>query len=39
MNQERSMSEENVVTYVLSKAKVTSKAVAFDELMGNSAQA
>jgi len=31
--------EENVVTYVLSKAKVTSKAVAFDELMGNSAQA
>ena len=31
--------EENVVNYVLGQAKVTSKAVAFDELMGNSAQA
>jgi trigger factor len=31
--------EENVVTYVLGKAKVTEKAVAFDELMGNNAQA
>jgi trigger factor len=30
--------EENVVTYVLGKAKVTEKAVAFDELMGNNAQ-
>jgi trigger factor len=30
--------EENVVNYVLGKAKVTEKAVAFDELMGNSAQ-
>jgi trigger factor len=31
--------EENVVTYVLGHAKVTSKPVAFDELMGNNAQA
>lgn len=31
--------EENVVTYVLGKAKVTEKPVAFDELMGNNAQA
>jgi len=31
--------EENVVNYVLSKAKVTEKPVAFDELMGNNAQA
>ena len=31
--------EENVVNYVLGKAKVTEKQVAFDELMGNSAQA
>lgn len=31
--------EENVVNYVLDKAKVTEKAVAFDELMGNNAQA
>jgi trigger factor len=31
--------EENVVNYVLSKAKVTEKPVAFDELMGNGAQA
>jgi trigger factor len=31
--------EENVVNYVLGKAKVTSKTVAFDELMGNTAQA
>lgn len=31
--------EENVVNYVLSQAKVTSKSVAFDELMGNTAQA
>ncbi len=31
--------EENVVTYVLGKAKVTEKMVAFDELMGNNAQA
>ena len=31
--------EENVVTYVLSQAKVTTKSVAFDELMGNTAQA
>lgn len=31
--------EENVVNYVLSKAKVTTKTVAFDELMGNNAQA
>ena len=31
--------EENVVNYVLSKAKVTEKPVAFDELMGNDAQA
>ncbi|MDR3481219.1 MAG: trigger factor [Burkholderiaceae bacterium] len=31
--------EENVVTYVLGQAKVTSKPVAFDELMGNNAQA
>jgi trigger factor len=30
--------EENVVTYVLGKAKVTTKTVAFDELMGNTAQ-
>jgi trigger factor len=27
--------EENVVAWVLSKAKVTDKAVAFDELMGS----
>ena len=31
--------EENVVNYVLSKAKVTTKAVAFDELMGSNAPA
>jgi trigger factor len=31
--------EENVVNYVLGKAKVTDKAVGFDELMGNTAQA
>ncbi len=31
--------EENVVNYVLGKAKVTTKSVAFDELMGNTAQA
>ena len=31
--------EENVVNYVLSKAKVTTKVVAFDELMGSNAQA
>ena len=31
--------EENVVNYVLSKAKVTTKSVAFDELMGSQAQA
>jgi trigger factor len=31
--------EENVVNYVLGKAKVTEKSVAFDELMGNNAQA
>jgi trigger factor len=31
--------EENVVNYVLGKAKVTSKSVAFDELMGSNAQA
>ena len=31
--------EENVVNYVLGKAKTTSKSVAFDELMGNNAQA
>jgi trigger factor len=31
--------EENVVNYVLGKAKVTTKAVAFDELMGSNAQA
>ncbi len=31
--------EENVVNYVLGKAKVTEKVVAFDELMGNNAQA
>jgi trigger factor len=31
--------EENVVNYVLSQAKVTSQSVAFDELMGNNAQA
>ena len=31
--------EENVVNYVLSKSKVTDKLVAFDELMGNNAQA
>ena len=30
--------EENVVNYVLGQAKVTEKPVAFDELMGNSAQ-
>ncbi|MEB0138048.1 MULTISPECIES: trigger factor [unclassified Undibacterium] len=31
--------EENVVNYVLGKAKVADKAVPFDELMGNNAQA
>lgn len=31
--------EENVVSYVLGKAKVAEKLVAFDELMGNNAQA
>jgi trigger factor len=31
--------EENVVNYVLGKAKVTSKDIAFDELMGSTAQA
>jgi trigger factor len=31
--------EENVVNYVLGMAKVTTKAVAFDELMGSNAQA
>lgn len=31
--------EDNVVNYVLGKAKVTEKPVAFDELMGNNAQA
>jgi len=31
--------EENVVNYVLGKAKVTETPVAFDELMGNNAQA
>ena len=31
--------EENVVNYVLSRAKVTTKDVAFDELMGSQAQA
>lgn len=31
--------EENVVNYVLGKVKVTEKSVAFDELMGNNAQA
>ncbi|ABR88755.1 peptidyl-prolyl cis-trans isomerase (trigger factor) [Janthinobacterium sp. Marseille] len=31
--------EENVVNYVLGKAKVTEKPVAFDELMSNNAQA
>lgn len=31
--------EENVVNYVLGKSKVTDKSVAFDELMGNNAQA
>jgi trigger factor len=31
--------EENVVNYVLGKAKVTTKVVAFDELMGSNAQA
>lgn len=31
--------EENVVNYVLSKAKVSTKVVAFDELMGSNAQA
>ncbi|MES2069554.1 MAG: trigger factor [Pseudomonadota bacterium] len=31
--------EENVVTYVLGKAKVTDKVLPFDELMGNNAQA
>ena len=30
--------EENVVNYVLGKAKVSTKTVAFDELMGNTAQ-
>ncbi len=32
------VSEENVVNYVLSKAKVTEKSVAFDELMRNNGQ-
>lgn len=31
--------EENVVNYVLGKAKVTAKDIAFDELMGSTAQA
>jgi trigger factor len=31
--------EENVVNYVLGKAKVTAKDIAFDELMGSNAQA
>lgn len=31
--------EDNVVNYVLGKAKVTEKPVSFDELMGNTAQA
>jgi trigger factor len=31
--------EENVVNYVLGKAKVTAQSVAFDELMGSNAQA
>jgi len=31
--------EQNVVTYVLGKAKVTEKSVPFDELMGNNQQA
>ncbi len=31
--------EENVVTYVLGKSKVSEKSVAFDELMANNAQA
>ncbi|MBI1771062.1 MAG: trigger factor, partial [Burkholderiales bacterium] len=31
--------EENVVNYVLGKAKVTDKVLPFDELMGNNAQA
>jgi trigger factor len=31
--------EENVVNYVLGKSKVTEKSLAFDELMGNNAQA
>jgi len=31
--------EENVVNYVLGKAKVTTKSVAFDELMGSNGQA
>lgn len=31
--------EENVVNYVLGKAKVTEKSLPFDELMGNNAQA
>jgi len=31
--------EENVVSFVLGKSKVTEKSVAFDELMGNAAQA
>ena len=31
--------EDNVVNYVLGKAKVTDKAVSFDELMGNNGQA
>ncbi len=30
--------EENVVNYVLEKAKVTDKPVSFDELMANNAQ-
>jgi len=31
--------EENVVNYVLGKAKVSTKAIAFDELMGSNPQA
>jgi trigger factor len=31
--------EENVVNYVLSKAKTSTKDVAFDELMGSNPQA
>jgi trigger factor len=31
--------EDNVVNYVLGKAKVTEKSASFDELMGNQQQA